>query len=170
MSNGETENDRRDMLEHIVEDDRLLTDLSVVTLTKLSSDVPLIDDVSDNDGGLDDHQDDDYALDELEYDSQTEADVVNASKKIPKRKISTNNIKAKPIPKTKCELCDKSFRTRSLYVMHLQNKHPSSDELMFTCTLCPKRFPSERKAKLHALVHLPSDQKLVHPCKYCDKK
>ncbi|XP_062547256.1 zinc finger protein 572-like [Armigeres subalbatus] len=170
LSNGETENDRRDMLEHIVEDDRLLTDLSVVTLTKLSSDVPLIDDVSDNDGGLDDHQDDDYALDELEYDSQTEADVVHASKKIPKRKISTNNIKAKPIPKTKCELCDKSFRTRSLYVMHLQNKHPSSDELMFTCTLCPKRFPSERKAKLHALVHLPSDQKLVHPCKYCDKK
>lgn len=72
--------------------------------------------------------------------------------------------------RVRCEECDKSFITRSLYVLHLQSKHPDSAELRFQCSMCPKRFPSDKKAKLHEAVHLPSDQKMVHPCNYCDKK
>ncbi|XP_053695931.1 zinc finger protein weckle-like [Sabethes cyaneus] len=69
-----------------------------------------------------------------------------------------------------CESCEKTFRTRSLYVYHLQSKHPDSRELAFSCSLCPKRFPSEKKAKLHEYVHLPKDKKVLHPCDFCDKK
>ncbi|XP_055541196.1 zinc finger protein 493-like isoform X2 [Wyeomyia smithii] len=69
-----------------------------------------------------------------------------------------------------CESCDKSFRTRSLYVYHLQSKHPDSKELSFSCSLCPKRFPSEKKAKVHEYVHLPNEKKVLHPCGFCDKK
>ncbi|XP_001663336.2 zinc finger and BTB domain-containing protein 17 [Aedes aegypti] len=171
LSDKEIENEKKDMLQHIVQEDRLLTDLSDVGYTELSNNVPLIHDDSDIDDNDEVHQDEEFnVLDDFDTDSEVEvADVLDCKPAAKRRKLPHSK-QSKQIFKTKCEICDKSFRTRSLYVLHLQNKHPDSDELSFPCNTCPKRFPSERKAKLHELVHLPSEQKLVHPCKYCDKK
>lgn len=71
---------------------------------------------------------------------------------------------------TKCELCNKSFRSQAVYLQHLQSKHPETDQLSYPCSKCPKRFLSKKNAKLHESVHLPDDQKFIHPCNFCDKK
>lgn len=163
-------------MENIVEDDRLLTSLSIEGFTELDSNVPLMHEDSDDD--QDDYYDEDYNVkEELASESETdEVEEMHQTKKVAKRKMhpksgaKSPNSRGKLSQKTRCDTCDTSFRTRSLYVLHLQNKHPDSKELSFACSSCPKRFPSERKAKLHESVHLPSDQKLVHACKYCDKK
>ncbi|XP_065086208.1 zinc finger protein 718-like [Ochlerotatus camptorhynchus] len=176
ISNKDFECAKDDMMVNIVEDDRLLTSLSMEGFTELDSNVPLMHEDSDDEH--DDHYDEDYNVkEELGSESETDAmEEMHQTKKVAKRKMhpkssskSPNN-RGKLSQKTRCDTCDTSFRTRSLYVLHLQNKHPDSKELSFACSACPKRFPSERKAKLHESVHLPSDQKLVHACKYCDKK
>ncbi|XP_058814570.1 zinc finger protein weckle-like [Topomyia yanbarensis] len=126
---------------------------------------------------------DDYDADHVQYDDDIEDDSKSeeeASKKFTKgnrRKVRKNNCASLPDDTDKikeclvgCESCDETFRTRSLYIYHLQSKHPDSAELSHGCSMCPKRFPSEKKAKLHECVHLPSDQKMLHPCSYCDKK
>lgn len=163
-------------MENIVGDDGILTTLTMEGFSELDTNVALMHEDSDEDH--DDHYEvDDILKEELETESETDAVVeTHQTKKIAKRKLHPNS-KSKPANhrgklslKTRCNACDTSFRTRSLYVMHLQNKHPDSKELSFSCSTCPKRFSSERKAKLHELVHLPNDQKLVHVCKYCDKK
>ncbi|XP_058450250.1 zinc finger protein weckle-like isoform X2 [Malaya genurostris] len=122
-------------------------------------------------------EDHDYQCEEdFEQDSQSGEEIKKKIKTGKKRKTRKKFVSqlAETGKETEglisCESCDASFRTRSMYVYHLQSKHPDSAELSHGCSICPKRFPSEKKAKLHEYVHLPSDQKMVHPCSYCDKK
>lgn len=126
----------------------------------------LVDDRPELGSDLDeeeDLEDEDTAEDEQEdMTPDPQAAEVN-----PRSKVRSKAVSAKRV---RCEECDRSFVTRSMYVLHLQSKHPDSDELRYQCSMCPKRFSSEKKAKQHEAVHLPSDQKMVHPCNYCDKK
>uniref|UniRef100_A0A1Q3F183 Putative c2h2-type zn-finger protein n=1 Tax=Culex tarsalis TaxID=7177 RepID=A0A1Q3F183_CULTA len=105
-----------------------------------------------------------------EEDEEEEEDEQDESKPTVVKPRSTVRSKLGQQPRVRCEECDKPFASRSMYVLHLQAKHPDSPELRFQCAMCPKRFSSEKKAKQHEAVHLPSDQKMVHPCNFCDKK